>query len=137
MFGISTKGGGMSNAMPDVCKTPAPPAPPIPIPYPNIASFTQANPGTCSKKVKVLNQAVVSKDTIITMTSGDEAGSIGGVVSGMIKGPAKAKTFSQKVKIEGKNVVYQTCTIGQNGSNPNAPAGIHSVPSQTTVLVSG
>jgi hypothetical protein len=28
---------GMSMAFPDVCLTPAPPAPPMPIPYPNIA----------------------------------------------------------------------------------------------------
>ena len=137
MFPVSTKAGGMSNAMPDVCKTPAPPAPPVPIPYPNIASFSQANPGTCSKKVKIANQPVITKDTVITMTSGDEAGSVGGVISGCIKGQAKAKTFSQKVKVEGKNIVYQTCTIGHNGSNANAPAGVHSVPSQTKVTVGG
>ncbi|MBC3766670.1 PAAR-like domain-containing protein [Neptunicella marina] len=135
MFPITTKGGGMSIAMPDVCKTPAPPAPPIPIPYPNMASFTQANPGTCSKKVKILNQAVITKDTQVSMTSGDEAGSVGGVVSNMIKGPAKATKFSTKVKVEGKNVVYHTCMIGHNGSNANSPAGIHSVPSQMKVTV--
>lgn len=137
MFPVTTKGGGMTNAMPDVCKTPAPPAPFVPVPYPNIAMFTQSNPGTCSKKVKIMNQPVVTKATVITMSSGDEAGSIGGMISSMIKGPCKAKTFSQKVKAEGKNVIFQTCTIGQNGSNANAPAGIHSVPSQIKVLVSG
>ena len=137
MFPVTTKGGGMTNAFPDVCKTPAPPAPPVPIPYPNIATFTQANPGTTSKKVKIQNQPVFTKDSVITMSSGDEPGSVGGIISGTIKGPCKAKTFSQKVKVEGKNVVYQTCTIGQNGSNANAPMGIHSVPSQMKVLVSG
>ena len=120
MFGISTKAGGMSMAMPDVCKTPAPPAPPVPIPYPNIASFVQANPSTCSKKVKILNQPVITKATQITMTSGDEPGVVGGIISGKFKGPAKAKKFSMKVKVEGKNVVYHTCVIGQNGSNANA-----------------
>jgi hypothetical protein len=138
MFSMSTKAGGMSNAMPDVCKTPAPPAPsPIPIPYPNIADFMQANPGTCSKKVKVVSQPVITKDTLITMTSGDEAGVAGGLVSGMMKGPAKAKTFSQKVKVEGKEVIYQTCTVSQNGSNANSPAGTHTAPSQAKVKVSG
>ena len=138
MFGISTKAGGVSNAMPDVCKTPAPPAPaPIPIPYPNVASFTQANPGTCTKKVKIMHQAVITKDTMITMTSGDEPGAAGGVISGVIKGPAKAKKFSMKVKMEGKNVVYHTCVISQSGTNANAPAGVHSVPSQTKVTVLG
>lgn len=137
MFPVTTKMGGVSNAMPDVCKTPAPPAPPVPIPYPNIASFTQANPGTTSLKTKILNQPVVNKDTQVMMTSGDEAGVAGGVSSGMIKGPAKAVKFSMKVKVEGKPVVFQTCTIGQNGASANAPAGIHSAPSQTKVLVSG
>jgi hypothetical protein len=128
----------MSNAMPDVCKTPAPPIPsPIPIPYPNIADFSQANPGTCSSKVKIVSQVVVTKDTMIPMTSGDEAGVAGGVISGVIKGPAKAKTFSQKVKVEGKNVVFQTCTIAHSGSNANSPAGTHTAPSQTKVKVSG
>jgi hypothetical protein len=137
MFPISTKAGGVSNAMPDVCKTPAPPAPFVPVPYPNIASLSQANPGTCSKKTKIMKQPVITKDTVITMTSGDEAGAIGGMVSGIIKGPAKAKTFSKKLKVEGKNVIYQTCTIGQSGTNANAPAGTHTAPSQTKVKVSG
>ena len=135
MFGVGTKAGGQCMGMPDVCKTPAPPAPPIPIPYPNIAMLNQANPGTCSKKVKIMNQPVVTKATQITMSSGDEAGSIGGVVSGMIKGPAKFIKFSMKVKVEGQNVVYQTCTVGQNGSSANVPAGTHTTPSQTKVTV--
>lgn len=137
MFPITTKGGGMSTAFPDVCKTPAPPAPPVPIPYPNMASFTQGNPATMSKKVKILNQPVFTKSSVVLMTSGDEAGAAGGIISNSIKGPAKAKTFSQKVKVEGKNVVYQTCMIGHNGSNANAPAGMHSVPSQVKVTVMG
>ena len=37
MFPASTKGGGMCFGFPDVCKTPAPPAPFVPIPYPNFA----------------------------------------------------------------------------------------------------
>jgi len=138
MFSITTKMGGVSNAMPDVCKTPAPPAPsPIPIPYPNIASFAQANPATCSIKTKIMNQPVVNKDTQVTMTSGDEAGVAGGVSSSMIKGPAKAVKFSMKLKVEGKPVVFQTCTIGHNGASANSPAGIHSAPSQPKVKVSG
>jgi hypothetical protein len=136
MFPVATKMGGVSNAMPDVCKTPAPPAPsPIPIPYPNIASFAQANPAMCSIKTKILNQGVVNKDTMVTMTSGDEAGVAGGVASGIFKGPAKAIKFSMKLKVEGKPVVFQTCTIGHNGASANSPAGIHSAPSQTKVTV--
>ena len=45
--GIAHKGsGGLSIAFPDVCKTPAPPAPPIPIPYPNIAKSSATRTGS-------------------------------------------------------------------------------------------
>lgn len=138
MFAITTKGGGVSNALPDVCKTPAPPAPaPVPIPYPNIASFTQSNPGTCTKKTKIMNQPVVTQATVVLMTSGDEGGVAGGLISGQFKGPSKPVTYSMKVKFEGQAVVYQTCSIGQNGASANSPAGIHSVPSQPKVTVTG
>ena len=44
--GIVHKGsGGMSMVLPDVCKTPAPPAPPIPIPYPNIGQASDTTSG--------------------------------------------------------------------------------------------
>lgn len=135
MFPVATKQGGTCEAFPDTCNTPAPPAPPVPVPYPNTAQLVQANPGTCSKKVKVLNQPVITKQTVITMSAGDEAGSAGGVVSGMIKGPVQFKQGSAKVKVEGQPLVFQTCMTGHNGTNANAPAGVHSSPSQTKVSV--
>lgn len=136
MFGISTKGGGMSQAMPDVCKTPAPPAPsPIPMPYPNMAMLNQAMME--SQKVKVMNMGVVTMASSISMTSGDEAGVAGGMMSGQIKGPAKAKKGSAKVMVEGQPAIFQTCMFGQNGNNANSPAGVHSTPSQVKVTVTG
>ena len=42
--------GGVSIAFPDVCKTPAPPAPFVPIPYPNVAKSSDTADG--SSKVK-------------------------------------------------------------------------------------
>jgi len=135
MFGISTKAGGMTQAMPDVCKVPAPPAPPIPTPFPNIAQCQQANPGTCTKKVKIGNKAVMTMKSEIPMSSGDEAGVAGGVISGKIKGEAVPKKGSAKVKMEGSPVIFQTCMFGQNGKNANAPAGVQTVPSQTKVTV--
>jgi len=122
-------------AFPDVCKTPAPPAPFVPVPYPNIAMTNQANPGTCTKKVKIQNQPAMQKGSEIPMSSGDEAGSIGGMISSQIKGPCKFKRASGKVKFEGKAAVYVTCMTGQNGSNANMPAGAQIAPSQTKVLV--
>jgi hypothetical protein len=135
MFPIATTQGGTSDAFPDTCKTPAPPGPPVPMAYPSKAAFAQANRGMATKKLKICGQPVVHVNTQISMTSGDEAGSVGGVVSGTIKGPAKAQKGSMKVKVEGLAAVFQTCPVGHNGVSANAPLGIHDAPSQTKVTV--
>jgi hypothetical protein len=135
-FPWTTKAAGMCQAFPDTCKTPAPPAPPVPLPYPNVAQCPQADPGTCSQKTTVEGQAALHKGSEIPMSSGDEAGSAGGVVSGKIKGEAKFVKFSAKVTVEGQAVVFQTCTTAQNGKNANAQ-GLQPDPSQTKVFVGG
>lgn len=135
MFGIATKQGGSAEAFPDTCKTPVPPGPPVPIPYPNSAQLAQANPGTCSKKVRILNQPVLTKQSVIPVSTGDEAGSAGGVVSGTVKGPVQFKKGSSVVKVEGQPVVFQTCLTAHNGTSANAPLGVHASPSQTKVTV--
>ena len=132
MFGITTTAGGMSSGFPDVCKTPSP-AGPIPIPYPNMAMMNQASAGTCTKKVKVVNKPALTSKSKVPMTSGDEAGSAGGVVSSKIKGEAMFIKTSMKVKFEGNPAAFQTCMMGQNGKPFNVPAGIHGAPSQTKV----
>jgi uncharacterized Zn-binding protein involved in type VI secretion len=132
----STNGGGQCFAFPDVCKTPTPPGAPVPIPYPNIAMLNQASGGTVSSKVKIMGKKAATEATEITMSSGDEAGSVGGVVSNKIKGSAKFKQGSSKVKIEGKGAAYLGAMVGQNdGSNSNMPAGHQVEPSQVNVSV--
>jgi hypothetical protein len=137
MFPASTKGGGQCFAFPDVCKTPAPPAPFVPIPYPNIAMPADASGGTVSSKVKIEGKEVCTTKTEITMSSGDEGGTAGGgMISSKFKGPAKYKKGSSKVSVEGNPVVHLTSMIGQNDSgNPNMPAGNQVAPSQTKVTV--
>lgn len=135
MFGISTNGGGECIGFPDVCKTPAAPSP-LPIPYPNIAKLTDADGGTCSSKVKIGGKKVVTAKTKIRRSSGDEAGTLGGVVSGVNMGPGSFKSYSSHVKAEGEGVVYVTCPTGQNGNNANLP-GAQVSPSQTDVTVNG
>jgi len=131
----STNGGGQCFAFPDVCKTPTP-AGPVPIPYPNIAMLNQASGGTVSSKVKIMGKKAATEATEITMSSGDEAGSVGGVISNKIKGPAKFKQGSSKVKIEGKGAAYLGAMVGQNdSSNSNMPAGHQVAPSQVKVMV--
>ena len=94
---------GVSIAFPDVCKTPAPPAPFVPIPYPNIAQSSDTAKGT--KKVKCDGNPVCTKDSNFRMSTGDEGGSAGGgMISSKIKGKAEFVMFSFDVKFEGKNV---------------------------------
>lgn len=93
---------GVTIAFPDVCKTPAPPAPPIPIPYPNIAKSSDTAKGT--KKVKCDGNSTCVKDSNFRMSTGDEPGSIGGIISNKVKGKAEFVLFSMNVKFEGKNV---------------------------------
>ncbi|MGB2907670.1 MAG: PAAR-like domain-containing protein, partial [Candidatus Aminicenantaceae bacterium] len=107
------------------------------IPYPNIAMANQAKGSTASKKVKIVNKKALTTKTEISMSSGNEAGSAGGgMISSKIKGPAKYKKGSSKVKVEGSPIVHLTSMIGQNGTaNHNMPAGVQVAPSQTKVLV--
>jgi Toxin PAAR-like domain len=93
---------GITSAFPDVCKTPAPPAPPIPIPYPNIAKSSDTAQGAST--VKCDGNPVCVKDSNFMMSTGDEAGSLLGVASNKIKGKAEFVNFSFDVKVEGKNV---------------------------------
>ena len=137
MFFITTKEKGMCQGMPDTCKVPAPPAPPIPTPFPNIANCNQATASTVTQKAFINGKAILTKASEIPMSSGDEAGSAGGVVSGKIKGEAVPKKFSSSTYAEGNAVVYQTCTFGQNGKNANVPAGIQADPSQNISTVAG
>jgi hypothetical protein len=136
IFGASTNGDGQCFIAPDVCKTPTPGGP-VPMPYPNTAMLTQIDGGTASDKVKIMGKKTATKDTEISMSSGDEPGSAGGgVVSNKFKGPAKCKKGSSKVKVEGKEMAYHTTMWGQNGgSNANHPAGIQVAPSQQKVKV--
>jgi hypothetical protein len=99
---VNADSNGVTIAFPDVCKTPAPPAPPIPIPYPNIAMSSDTAQGT--KKVKADGKPICVKDSNFKMSTGDEAGSIGGVASNKIKGKAEFVNFSFDVQFEGKNV---------------------------------
>ncbi len=104
--GIAHKGsGGMSTVFPDVCKTPSPGGP-IPIPYPNIGKSADTISGPPSVKVDGCMPMV--KGAKYAMSAGDEAGSAGGVVSGVIKGECEFMMYSFDVKYEGKNV----CRLG-------------------------
>ncbi|MCA9607917.1 MAG: DUF4150 domain-containing protein [Myxococcales bacterium] len=138
MFPASTNGGGQAMAMPDVCKVPAPPSPsPVPTPFPNIAMLNQADGGTCSSRVRIANKKVCTVQTEISRTSGDEAGTLKGVVSSSNMDKAVFRSGVSKVQVEGKDIAVHLRPTAHNGSNANAPGGTHVAPSQTSVIVSG
>src|SRR5262245_12675409 len=98
---VSTNMGGMTQAFPNVCLTPAPPAPPVPIPYPSIGQCATANAATCAKRVKILNKQLMNVGSKVMKTNGDEAGVNGGVASGMFGGPCGRTQSSMKLNVEG------------------------------------
>lgn len=113
--GISHKGsGGMSIVFPDVCKTPVGSAV-VPIPYPNIGMASDTSKGpkkvTTDKKMPMVKKAVYSKST------GDEPGTMKGVVSSTTKGECEYMMYSFDVKFEGKNVCRMGDPLFHNKKN--------------------
>lgn len=129
----ATKAGGICFAMPDVCLTPAPPAPPVPTPYPNTAQLAAAI-GTVPTVLIDYKEPLVQGSTI-PMSMGDEPGVNLGVISKVIKGPATPRTTSSKVFFGGRKAVFHTATFAQNGVNANQPMGTHTVASQAKVVI--
>jgi hypothetical protein len=104
--GIAHAGsGGMSTVFPDVCKTPSPGGP-IPIPYPNIGKSSDTSGGPSS--VTTDGKMPMVKGATYSRSSGDEAGTAGGVVSSTNMGVCEFMMYSFDVKFEGKNV----CRLG-------------------------
>jgi hypothetical protein len=106
---------GISIAFPDVCKTPAPPAPFVPIPYPNIAQSSDTAQGAGT--VKCDGNPPCVKDSNFKMSTGDEAGSLMGIASNKIKGKAEFVNFSFDVKFDGKNVARALDLMLHNDKN--------------------
>lgn len=131
MFPVSTNMGGMGMGMPDVCLVPSVPSP-IPTPFPNMAMHAMANPGTLAMKFIIQGGMAQHLGSMITLTSGDEAGVGGGVMSGTFMGMSRATVGSMKLLIAGMPAVRLTSMRMQNLTN--VPAGIETVPDQVKVL---
>jgi hypothetical protein len=129
MFAV-TKQGGQCMAMPDVCKTPAPPAPPIPIPYPNIGMPPMGNPATVT--VLIAGMPALNKASEMPLSSGDEAGVAGGVVSSKVMGPVQFVMGSATVMLEGAPAVRLSDPTQHNGGNM---IGAVLAPSQAVVMI--
>ncbi len=112
---ITVKGQGICFAFPDVCLTPVGTST-VPLPYPNVGQLAEAT-GTANS-VLVGGQPVVTSHSRIRSTSGNEAGSAGGVTSGTTKGAVHFDVgFSTTVFAEGGNVVRLGDATRQNNGN--------------------
>ena len=104
------KGSAKSINFPCVGKTPGPPAPFVPVPYPNVSKGADTDKG--SKKVKVEGKPVALKNKSVFSTSvGNEAASAGGgIVTSKQKGKSNYFMYSMDVKFE-KSEVPRTFDI--------------------------
>ncbi len=126
---LNTQMMGMDMGFPDVCLTPAAPAP-IPVPYPNIAMGPTAVPNVPNVLVNFM--PAHNMGTTTPLTNGDNAGVATGVASGTVMGPSRHLTAAFTVLINGMPATrVSSVTLGNNTNCP----GARLVPSQVGVLV--
>lgn len=117
MFMLTTSNAMASATAPDVCKTPAGPAV-APIPYPNIATSAQADPGAIVETVLVGAMPSLNVGTTLLLSDGDQAGTAGGgVASDEIMGEVAFVTSSATVMIGGKPAVRMSDMTTHNANN--------------------
>jgi len=110
--------GGQAVSIPDFCKTPAPPGPPVPIPYVDLGKSSDTADGSSS--VKVDGNPIMLKSSKFSTSSGDEAGTLKGVASSTSAGVVKFANYSFDVKVETKNVPRLGDPMTNNGNAPNS-----------------
>lgn len=114
-------GGTATSGPPDVCMTPAPSGPPVPIPYVNLASSIDLAGGSTTTTID--GMPVALQGSMFAKSTGDEPGAIGGVASASVALDAKFFTFSANVCIEGKPVARFTDKMLMNHGNTACLAG--------------
>lgn len=112
---LCTTAKGKTLATPDVCKTPAPPGPPIPMPYTNTATPAMANPVV--RTVLVGGSPTLARNAKIPMSNGDNPGVAGGMVSNSFMQEVCFISSSNKVKLGGKPAVRYLDQIKANKGN--------------------
>ncbi len=113
--------GGISTAtLPDVCMTPPSGAP---VPYPNVAESRDLERGSTTVKMDGGCSVATARSRLAT-SRGGEPGTLGGVGSGVNRGPATFLTYSFDVQVEGDGVCRLTDKMLHNGGNTVNCSGI-------------
>jgi len=132
MFANCSMTPGMDMAMPDVCKTPAPPPTGmVPVPYPNMAMRLLALPPTADMKHLIMFMPSHHIGTTLSLSNGDEPGVMGGVVSQVFMGMSRSIRCSTKILTGGMPATRMLDNTMQNLTNA---AGMTAVPCQTKVI---
>ena len=116
MFALTLQGGMCMSTPPDVCKTPAPNGT-VPVPYVNIFQCSMVLPNTACSKVFIAGSPALHVKSSTALSNGDEAGTVGGVVSSKFIGKGEFIKGSSKVTLEGKAAVSQGATTKHNDGN--------------------
>lgn len=115
---VATIAGGTCASASNICLTPAPPPPGnmVPVTYPSIGQLTAtSNP---SPNVNAGGSAVVTKASTIASTTGDEAGTGGGVTSMLPPGgKVEFTSASTSVFANGNGLIRESDTTSQNNGN--------------------
>lgn len=114
MFAV-TKEGGKCIGFPDTCLTPSPPGSPVGVIYSNTAH--PSNGSRATTKVFVHGMPALTLASRIPMSSGDEAGVKGGIVSGTHMDEMEFSMSSQTVKLEGNPAVRLGDSTKHNSGN--------------------
>lgn len=112
----------------DTCKTPAPPAPSIPIPYVNFAMTTLAMPPVT--QVLIMGSPSLNLGSKVSISIGDEPGVEGGIISASIIGECEFTSGSMIVTLKGKPAIRM---LDPAKSNKGNCFGMLTTPSQQMV----
>ncbi len=111
---VTQKSGHEALATADVCLTPVG-AGMVPMPYPNRAPASALQHG--STHVRMGGSSVMLKGSQLRPSSGNEAGTGGGILSRITRGPAEVLQASMCVTIEGAHVARAGDITWHNGKN--------------------
>jgi Domain of unknown function (DUF4150) len=99
---------------PDVCLTPMG-ATAVPVPYPIIGTFDNA--ALLAMSVRMCGRPTFTTSSQVTRVQGDEAGTAGGVMSGVNRSTCESVTASTTVRAEGNFILRDGDVLKMNNGN--------------------